>query len=188
MTEEHKKRESKHTVEVHAGSSEKQNPSVESEEILSADALSAELEKTRCQCQEYFEGWQRERADFANYKKRIERDQMQLSQSVNGTIIKKYLVIIDDLERALKNRPVDSEGAKWAEGIDLIYRKLQTILESESVKRIPAESAEFDPTIHEAISHEESPDHESGQVIEVLQQGYMIGDRVLRPALVRVAK
>lgn len=188
MTEEHKKRESKHTVEVHAGSSEKQKSTNEAAEVLSAEDLSAELEKTRAQSQEYFEGWQRERADFANYKKRIERDHMQLSQTVNGTIIKKYLVIMDDLERALKNRPVDPEGKQWAEGIDLIYRKLQTILENENVKRIPADLAEFDPTIHEAISHEESPDHQSGQVIEVLQQGYWIGDRVLRPALVRVAK
>ncbi len=111
-----------------------------------------------------------------------------MAQAVNGTIIKKYLVVMDDLERALKNRPTEPEGAKWAEGIDLIYRKFQTILENENVKRIPADDAEFDPNIHEAISHEDSPDHESGQVIEVLQQGYMIGDRVLRPALVRVAK
>ena len=111
-----------------------------------------------------------------------------MAQSMSGTIIKKYLVVLDDLDRALKNRPTDPEGAKWAEGIDLIYRKLQTILENENVSRIPADSELFDPNIHEAISHEESPDHESGQVIEVLQHGYMIGDRVLRPALVRVAK
>ncbi|NMB55935.1 MAG: nucleotide exchange factor GrpE [Leptolinea sp.] len=188
MTEEHKRRESKHTVEVHAGSSEEKTSPAETEQALSPEILSAELEKARHESKEYFEGWQRERADFANYKKRIERDQVQIAQSVNGSIIKKYLVIVDDLERALKNRPVDPEGAKWAEGVELIYRKLQTILENENVKRIPAEETEFDPNIHEAISHEDSPDHKSGQVIEVLQQGYMIGDRVLRPALVRVAK
>ncbi len=188
MTEDHKKRESKHTTGVHTPDGEVNNAVSGSEEIQSLESLSAELEKSRCQSKEYFEGWQRERADFTNYKKRIERDQVLLSQSLNGTIIKKYLVVMDDLERALKNRPVEPEGAKWAEGIDLIYRKLQTILENENVQRIPADAAEFDPNIHEAISHEDSPDHESGQVIEVLQQGYMIGDRVLRPALVRVAK
>jgi molecular chaperone GrpE len=184
MTEEHKKRESKHTPE-----SEVNKPAeAEGTETVSTETASAELEKVRAQSQEYFEGWQRERADFANYKKRIERDQIQMAQAVNGNIVKKYLVVMDDLERALKARPAEGDGAKWAEGIDLIYRKFQTILENENIKRIPADAAEFDPNLHEAISHEDSPDHESGQVIEVLQQGYMIGDRVLRPALVRVAK
>ncbi len=189
MAEEHKKRESKHnTVDSHPQEPGSKQETGEPEEVVQPEELNTELEKVRNESREYFEGWQRERADFANYKKRIERDQMQMAQAVNGTIIKKYLVVLDDLERALKNRPVEPEGAKWAEGIDLIYRKLQTILENENVKRIPAEDAEFDPNIHEAISHEDSPDHESGQVIEVLQQGYMLGDRVLRPALVRVAK
>jgi molecular chaperone GrpE len=185
MSEEHKKRESKRTE---GSPSPYQKAAEEEVQVGNDEQLTAELEKTRLECKEYFEGWQRERADFANYKKRIERDQVQMSQLLNGTIIKKYLVVLDDLDRALKNRPADAEGAKWAEGIDLIYRKLQTILENENVKRIPAEAELFDPNIHEAISHEDSPDHESGQVIEVLQQGYMIGDRVLRPALVRVAK
>ncbi|NMB59771.1 MAG: nucleotide exchange factor GrpE [Chloroflexi bacterium] len=184
MTEEHKKRESKRPPEPEINKASE----AETLDTNSNESLSAELEKVRAQSQEYFEGWQRERADFANYKKRIERDQIQMAQIVNGNIIKKYLVVMDDLERALKARPTEGEGAKWAEGIDLIYRKFQNILENENVKRIPADAAEFDPNLHEAISHEDSPDHESGQVIEVLQQGYMIGDRVLRPALVRVAK
>ncbi len=184
MTEEHKKRESKHAPE--AGTIPVNTP--ETKETVSVESIAAELEKVTAQSQEYFEGWQRERADFTNYKKRIERDQIQMAQAVNGNIIKKYLVVMDDLERALKARPTEGDGAKWAEGIDLIYRKFQNILENENVKRIPADEAEFDPNLHEAISHEDSPDHESGQVIEVLQQGYMIGDRVLRPALVRVAK
>jgi molecular chaperone GrpE len=183
MSEEHKKRESKHN-EVPASSHAK----AEEDKANMEDSLAVELEKTRMESKEYFEGWQRERADFANFKKRIERDQAQMAQSMSGNIIKKYLVVLDDLDRALKNRPTDQEGAKWAEGIDLIYRKLQTILENENVKRIPVETELFDPNIHEAISHEDSPDHKSGQVIEVLQHGYMIGDRVLRPALVRVAK
>lgn len=188
MAEEHKKREHKHASESQSPRSGDTEEAREPEQIAQPDDLNPELEKVRNESREYFEGWQRERADFVNYKKRIERDQIQMAQAANGTIIKKYLVIMDDLERALKNRPVEPEGAQWADGIELIYRKLQTILENENVKRIPAEEAEFDPNIHEAISHEESSDHESGQIIEVLQQGYIIGDRVLRPALVRVAK
>ncbi len=150
--------------------------------------LQSELQTTQKQANEYFDGWQRERADFSNYRKRIEREQGQLSQSLNGSIIKKYLVILDDLERAMKTRPVQGDGAAWADGIELIYRKLQKILEGEGVQRMPAESEMFDPIRHEAITHEDSPDHQSGQIIEVVQQGYTLGDRVLRPALVRVAR
>src|SRR5271157_2135811 len=151
-------------------------------------ALKEEFEKVQKQSKEYFDGWQRERADFSNYKKRIDREQSQLSQTLTGNILKKYLVILDDLDRALRTRPTEGEGAIWADGIELIYRKLQKILESEGVTRMPAENETFDPVRHEAISHEDSPDHTSGEIIEVVQQGYLIGDRVLRPALVRVAR
>ncbi len=151
-------------------------------------AMQAEKEKAEKECKDYLDGWQRERAEFQNYRRRVERDQAQDKLNITGQVIKKYLPILDDMERALKSRPAQGEGAAWSEGVELIYRKLQTILENEGVERIPAESQLFDPTMHEALTHEESPDHESGQVIEVIQQGYKIGDRILRPALVRVAK
>jgi molecular chaperone GrpE len=152
------------------------------------DQLAQELEQAQQQIKTSFEGWQRERADCANYKRRIERDQQMLSQNITGEVVKKYITVVDDLERALKARPTEGPAAAWAEGLELILRKLQNILETEGVKRIPAETEEFDPNRHEAISHEESPDHESGQIIEVVQQGYTLGDRVLRPAMVRVAR
>ncbi len=137
---------------------------------------------------EHFEGWQRERADFLNYRKRVERENAQLHQNLTGQIIKKYLVILDDLDRALKSRPTQGEGAVWADGVELIYRKLNMVIDGEGVKIIPAEGAMFDPSLHEAISNEESPDHQSGEIIEVVTKGYMINERVLRPALVRVAR
>jgi len=152
------------------------------------EALQQGLEQSRQKAQEYFDGWQRERADFLNYKKRLERDQEQRNNSFSMNFIKKYLVILDDLDRALKTRPTQGDGAAWSEGVELIYRKLQKYLEMEGVRPIPNDQKTFDPTIHEAISHEPSPDHESGEIIEVVQQGYMLGDRVLRPALVRVAQ
>jgi len=167
-------------------------PKLKEGEPLRADvaSLQQELEQAVQKAADYFEGWQRERADFANYKRRVERDQGQLSQMINGDIIKKYLVILDDLDRAIKIRPPQAEGeiSTWADGIDLIYRKLQNILESEGVERIQGDNEDFNPILHEAISHEDSPDHESGKIIEIVQQGYKLGDRVLRPALVRVAR
>lgn len=150
--------------------------------------LNIELETTRAKMDEYLQGWQRALADFSNYKRRIERDQSQASQVAAGSIIKRYLDIVDDLDRALKNRPLEGDGASWAEGIELIYRKLLTILDAEGVKIIEAAGQDFDPNLHEAISMEESQEFSSGQIIGILQQGYTLGDRVLRPARVRVAR
>ncbi len=104
---------------------------------------------------------------------------------MKGDIVKKVLPVLDDLERALQNRPADDA---WANGIELIARKLQTMLENEGVKRIEAKGAAFDPNFHEAITHEPSDEVESGHIIEVTQNGYVLGERVIRPALVRVAQ
>lgn len=151
-------------------------------------ALQEKAEEGEKKSREYFEGWQRERADFLNYRKRIERENAQLQQNTSAQILKKYLVIADDLDRALKTRPTQGDGAAWSEGVELVYRKLTTILDAEGLKPIARDGEMFDPMLHEAISHEDSPDHQSGQIIEVVQQGYSVGEKVLRPALVRVAR
>jgi molecular chaperone GrpE len=157
-------------------------------EQLNAQQLISELERARSERQEFLDGWQRARAEFANYRKRMERDQEEVRTRIAGETLLRVLGILDDLDRALKDRPMDGEAASWAEGIELIYRKFQALLEAEGVQPILAEGLAFNPAQHEALSHEESEGHEEGQVIEVVQRGYRIGDRVLRPALVRVAK
>ena len=158
---------------------------IETDQLL--DALQQELTECRSKSDEYLDGWQRARAEFTNYRKRVERDQALMQQTLTGNIVKRYLEIIDDLDRALKNRPQEGEGASWADGIELIYRKLINILESNGVTIMPA-TAMFDPNLHEAITSEDSTQHQSGEIIEVVQQGYLMSDRVLRPALVRVAR
>lgn len=152
------------------------------------EALQQELEEAQQKAQEYLDGWQRALADFTNYKRRMERDQQLNYQNAIGTAVKRYLPIVDDLERALNNRPAEGDGAVWAGGIELIYRKFMMALEADDVKPMQAEGEQFDPNLHEAISQEPSPEHESGQIIEVLQKGYYLGERVLRPAVVRVAE
>jgi len=152
------------------------------------EALQEQTEAIRIKSAENFEGWQRERADFINYKKRIERDQVSAGNQIKGDIIKNYLQILDDLELALKSKPEAGEGNNWADGIELISRKLRSILESEGVKQIEAELGFFDPNVHEAISNESDPIFKCGEIIEVVQRGYKLGDRVLRPAKVRVAR
>lgn len=161
----------------------------ESEDLdLKEGELQAEVERLSAMAEEYLDGWQRARADFSNYKKRIEREQQETYRRAAGDILTRYLTIVDDLERALKDRPTEGDGAQWAEGVELIYRKLHTFLEAEGVEPIDALGQPFDPNLHEAISHEDSEEYEAGHVIEVLQQGYRMGETVLRPALVRVAR
>ncbi len=152
--------------------------------------LRCELEKTSARANEYLTGWQRERAEFINYKKRMEREQSQGGQNAFGNAIRRYLDTADDLARALKdkNRPTEGNGAIWAEGIDLIHRKLIAAFEADGVKMIETKGKFFDPNMHEAISNEDSPNHESGQIIDVISPGYMLGERVIRPARVRVAR
>ena len=166
-----------------------QAPEVNSEDMQAAmDGLKAELLSVQAKADEYLDGWQRSRAEFANFRKRMERDQATANQAATGNVLKRFLDVADDLDRALKNRPTDEEGANWANGIELVYRKLITSLENEGVQVIQAEGQFFDPNLHEAISQEDHPDLESGQVIATVQQGYLLGERVLRPARVRVAR
>ena len=149
---------------------------------------SPELAEVQAKAQEYLDGWQRERADFFNYKRRMEREITQGAQNALGSALRRYLDIADDLERALRNRPQEGDGAAWASGIDLIYRKMLAAFEADGVKPIATEGEFFDPSLHEAISQEDHPDLESGQIIGVVQTGYLMGERVLRPARVRVAR
>jgi molecular chaperone GrpE len=115
------------------------------------------------------------------------REREQMYERAKGEIIKKYLDISDDLGRALQDQPESGPGEQWAEGIELIYKKLQLMLEREGVEPMEAEGEIFDPNRHEAVFQEENDEYESGEIIEVLQEGYTLGERILRPALVRVA-
>lgn len=145
----------------------------------------AEREQLEVQAAENLDGWQRAQAEFINYKNRVQRDQEMMRALMKGDILKRVLPVLDDLERALRNLPA---GDPWSNGLELVVRKFQSILEAEGLVRIPAEGQPFDPNYHEAISHEPVEGVESGHVIEVMQNGYMLGDRVVRPAMVRVAR
>jgi molecular chaperone GrpE len=147
-----------------------------------------EIDHLTMKADEFSEGWQRERAEFANYRKRMGRDLDAQRDNFKVDIIKKYLAVKDDLDRALKNLPEPLKSEPWINGIELIDQKLSTLLEGEGIVPVPAEGLAFDPQIHEAITSEENDEVESGFIIEVVQQGYKLGDRVIRPTLVRVSK
>lgn len=150
-------------------------------------SLQVELGDAKAKSAEYLDGWQRARAEFANYKKRQERDQSDQYHSLLARVLNRYLEISDDLERALKAKPAEGEGAVWAEGIAAIQRKLLGFLEAEGVSPVQAEGQPFDPNFHEAVVQEPHDTIPSGHVIEVLRPGYKVKDRVLRTALVKVA-
>lgn len=163
--------------------SPERDAAIEEEQVTQQE----ELESALAKAEENLDGWQRAQAEFANYKKRIERERVQMHKELTVNIVKRYLEVGDDLQRALENSPIDGDGAEWAAGVELIQRKLNKILTNEGITPMQALGETFDPNLHEAISQEENRDYESGQIIEVIQNGYLMGDRVLRPALVRIA-
>ena len=160
----------------------------EEEEEDELTKLRRELEETKNQAGEYLDGWQRSQAEFSNYKKRQGADRQQATLFANVALLRKLLPVVDDFRRAIVTLPESLSKLSWVEGVLLVNHKLSAVLESEGVKPIEASGQEFDPRYHEAVTSEEAPGFAEGQIIGEVQQGYTLGERVLRPALVRVAK
>ncbi|MFN0070542.1 MAG: nucleotide exchange factor GrpE [Chloroflexota bacterium] len=151
------------------------------------DALQQEVESLRGKVDAYLDLAQRTQADFANYKKRIEREREADMEIAQAGIVRSLLSILDDLDRAIAVAPTPSEGS-FAEGVTLIHRKLQQWLEAHKVQRVDQVGEQFDPARHEAVAYEERPGFAEGQVASIMGAGYVMGDRVLRPAQVTVAR
>jgi molecular chaperone GrpE len=150
--------------------------------------LAEELEQAKAQAAEYLDGWQRTQAEFSNYKKRQEVERVQMVTLANATLLRKLVPVADDFGRALDTVPSDLGQEAWIEGILLIKQKLESVFESEGVRPIETEGQVFDPRYHEAVTYEPAEGYEDGQIIGEVQRGYTLGERVLRPALVRVAQ
>src|SRR5690348_6840576 len=125
-------------------------------------------------------------ADFDNYKKRAARERAEYVALANERLLKELLPILDDLERAL-NAAEEHEEAQLEEGVRLVHRSLASLLERQGVKEI-ATTGKFDPHVHEALLAQPSEEAEQGDVLDVIQKGYTLGDRVVRPARVIVAE
>lgn len=161
----------------------------------SAERLTEEMDGLRQQVvaaeQEAAEskaGWQRTAADFANYRRRTEQDREMMIGLANEVLLAKLLAIVDDFDRAIANMPAEVSGQGWSEGIVAIDRKLRLLLESEGLTPIDAAGQQFDPHLHEAVVQEDAPNVPEGTVTAELQKGYLLRDRVLRPAMVAVAR
>jgi len=165
-------------------------PSEAGTEVTAHDELALlrqELESSKARECEYLDGWQRARAELSNARKRFQRDQEQAYANAQADVLVRILPILDDLERAFETLPRNLSGLTWIEGVLLIHRKLQLLLEQAGVKAIDSVGQPFDPFAHQAVTHEPSDTVPDGSVIAELQKGYRLGDRVLRPCMVRVS-
>jgi molecular chaperone GrpE len=152
------------------------------------DELRQRAERAEREATENRSAWERSAADFANYRRRTQQQREEELGLANEGLLLKLLAVADDLDRAVAHVPAELQGSPWVEGINAIDRKLRSLLDSEGVTPIEVAGSPFDPRIHEAVFHEETADVPDGHVTNELQRGYRIRDRVLRPALVAVAK
>ena len=150
--------------------------------------LRRELEQVRQEAADNRAGWQRTAADFSNFRRRTEQDREQMLGLANEALLSKLLGIADDFDRAIEHMPPELRDVGWVEGIVAIDRKLRLLLDSEGLTPIEAIGQPFDPREHEAVTQNVTSDVPEGTVTAELQRGYRIRERVLRPAMVAVAK
>jgi molecular chaperone GrpE len=143
-----------------------------------------EAEALRRECAELREALLRRRADFENYRRRVERDRGTAAAEAEADVLRPILGTVDNLERALSAKGAE---AGLREGVELTHRELKTLLESLGVREIDPLGQRFDPALQQAILHEPAPGFEPGTVAEVYRKGFTYKDRLLRPALVKVA-
>ena len=163
------------------------SPAESSNESAASPDLMAELQRER---DDFQDRWVRKSAEFDNYRKRVERERREHADQATTDLLQELLLVVDDFDRALTIDAPEGEvgGDAYRKGIELIHTKLTDILRKRGVRPIEALGVDFDPNLHQAVIHESSPDHREGEVIGELRRGYLIGDRLLRPAMVKVAK
>jgi molecular chaperone GrpE len=145
----------------------------------------AELQRQR---DDYYDRLLRKSAEFDNYRKRVERDRQMVSDSAAAGIIEELLPLMDDLERARQADAGAEGGEAYRRGVELIHRQLGEILRKRGARPIEALGADFDPHYHQAVLYEAAEGRREGEIIEEFRRGYLLGDRLLRPSMVKVAK
>jgi molecular chaperone GrpE len=129
----------------------------------------------------------RKTAEFDNYRKRVERERREQADRAIAGLLEELLTVVDDFDRAMMLE-AEGEPSAYRKGIELIHSKLHDLLRKQGVRAIEALGTDFDPNLHQAVVHEESAGRREGEVIGEMRRGYMLGDRLLRPAMVKVAK
>ena len=137
---------------------------------------------------EYYDLLLRKTAEFDNYRKRVERERAALAAAAAADLLEELLPVVDNLERALDAQVDEGAAAAYRDGVELIHRQMLDLLRKRGVTPIETAGEDFDPNLHQAIAHEESVDHRAGEIVGEVRRGYMLGSRLLRAAMVRVAK
>jgi molecular chaperone GrpE len=164
-----------------------QDTSAATEERTAATEQTEGLEALRREKDALQDRLLRTAAEFDNYRKRVDRERRELSEYAGADILSDLLPIVDDLERALQAAP-GGEAESYRRGVELIHKQMTDLLRKRGVKSIEAVGTQFDPRYHEAVMQEVSGEHREGEVMAELRRGYTLGDRLLRPATVKVAK
>src|SRR3979409_82643 len=149
--------------------------------------LRAKIEQLEADAKEASNRYLRLAADFDNYKKRSRQEQTETVQQANADLIERLLPVVDNFHRVIESAPAEVDDA-WLKGIKLTLQQLDELLASQGVSPIESVGTPFDPSLHEAIGHEESDEHPEDTVVSEVRRGYRLHDRVVRPALVRVAR
>lgn len=152
-----------------------------------APDLQAELEAVQAKSEEYLDLLRRTQADFINYKRRIGQEQTEARIAAQAAILDQILPVLDDLGRALQATPPELRDNSWVQGILLVAKRLMSVLEQLGVRQIGQSGEKFDPRWHEAVTREARSDVPEGTILQVFRPGYILGDRVIRPAQVAVA-
>jgi len=168
-------------VDTRASSAEDPQPGTAPQQ-----AVDPELQAARDDAEAMFARYQRLAADFENYKRRTRQELADRTQYANEELLRKLLPILDNFRRALDHAP-EGIDRNWFEGIKLVARQFEETLQAQGLSTIPAVGEKFDPSQHEAIAREETDEHAEGTVVEEMQPGYRLHQRVLRPTLVKVA-
>jgi molecular chaperone GrpE len=142
----------------------------------------------RRQRDDYYERLLRKTAEFDNYRRRTDRERRELADFAAADLLMDLLPLVDDLERALRAEPGPGGAEQYRAGVEIIHKQLGELLRKRGVRPIEAVGQAFDPHYHQAVVQEVRPDRPEGEVLEELRRGYLLGERLLRPAMVKVAK
>jgi molecular chaperone GrpE len=159
-----------------------ESPSPEPRENATDELASLKKERD-----ELYDRLLRTTAEFDNYRKRIDRERRDQAERAKEDLLQEVLLVVDDFDRAIIVNEGDDPNA-YRKGVELIHAKLLDLLRKQGVRAIEVIGKDFDPNLHQAVSHESMPDAREGEVVDELRRGYMIGERLLRPAMVKVAK
>lgn len=161
---------------------------VDSEEQVEATEGNAELTKLTAEVEEYKERLLRAQADFDNFRRRTQKEKEELAKYASSVLITALLPVIDNFERALSTGTENIDVSSYTKGVEMIFRQLEGVLKAEGLEAMESVGQPFNPEFHQAVMQVESDEHEEGIVVEELQKGYQLKDKIIRPAMVKVSQ